>query len=289
MNRVLDFLLLVARITAGQLIGVLGVFFLFGLLLYFLSKATRNIFNNAYYPRLDIYVTGWVGTPVHELGHAAFCVLFGHRITGMKLFAPNSRDGSLGYVEHTYNAKSFYQSIGNFFIGAGPIIFGTVILYALMSFLLPNHREVAGLLSDPAIGRITMANILDNSSVMLTFSGALAAAVFSASNISSIGFWAFLYVALCVSSHMALSPQDMKGMAKGLLLMVILLFLVNVIPALLELDITPYVLKLRAYTAGFMSIFIFAALMSLLNFFVSYVVLSVLYVKKYRSLLSIIS
>jgi len=286
-NRVLDFMLLVAMITAEHLVSVFGMFFLFGLILYALSRMTRNIFHNAASPKLDMYVTGWIGTPVHEAGHAVFCMVFGHTITDMKFFAPNNGDGSLGYVNHTYNSKSLYQNIGNFFIGAGPIIFGTVILYVLVHYLLPNHRAVFGLLSVGSLEQVTMANMLQTYPVMLSFAVSLAATMFSTANFSSITFWVFLYLSLCVSSHMALSPPDLKGMWKGLLLIVILIFLANILPAYVNMDVSRYVMKVRSVTSGFISLFILAAIISLLNFTVSYVLLGSVHFIRRRSILSI--
>jgi len=79
---------------------------------------------------------GWLGTIVHELGHAIFCIVFGHKITAMKLFDPDPKTGTLGYVEHSYNSANVYQQVGNFFIGIGPILLGTAIIYFLSYLLL---------------------------------------------------------------------------------------------------------------------------------------------------------
>ncbi len=49
--------------------------FIFGLLLYVLSRSTRNLFVKAGVPAVDIYLTGWIGVPLHELGHALLVVL----------------------------------------------------------------------------------------------------------------------------------------------------------------------------------------------------------------------
>jgi len=84
---------------------------------------------------LYLYLFAWIGTACHELGHALFCVIFRHKITELKLFSPDTKTGTLGYVSHTYEPGSIYQTIGNFFIGIGPILLGSLAIY-LTSILL---------------------------------------------------------------------------------------------------------------------------------------------------------
>ena len=62
-------------------------------------------------------------------------MIFRHRIIKMHLFSPG-RDGSLGSVEHSFNPRSAYQRIGNFFIGTRPIWFGTALVCLLGWYLL---------------------------------------------------------------------------------------------------------------------------------------------------------
>lgn len=50
-------------------------------------------------------LTGLIGIPIHELGHAYFCLIFGHKIKNIKLFSFSSFEYSLGYVNHSYNPK----------------------------------------------------------------------------------------------------------------------------------------------------------------------------------------
>lgn len=80
-------------------------------------------------------VLGFIGVPFHELSHLVAALAFNHDITGFELFRPikGKADGQLGYVNHSYNKGSLYQSAGNFFIGAAPMIFGAGLLTLLLT------------------------------------------------------------------------------------------------------------------------------------------------------------
>lgn len=81
---------------------------------------------------------GLIGTPVHEGAHALACLLFGHRIVEVRLFSLDPDDGVLGYVRHSYNPKSFYQRLGNFFIGTAPIVVISLLLAFVAYLVLPE-------------------------------------------------------------------------------------------------------------------------------------------------------
>ena len=69
-----------------------------------------------------------IGTPIHELGHAVMCLLFGHKIQKLVLWQPHHTDGAFGYVKHSYNARNLYQRMGTLFIGVGlNFIFGVAL------------------------------------------------------------------------------------------------------------------------------------------------------------------
>lgn len=85
--------------------------------------------------------TGWIGTPIHESSHALMCWVFGHQIESMALFEPDSREGRLGYVRHTYQRGDWWQESGNFFIGLAPLAGGTLALLLLTWLMFPGLVE----------------------------------------------------------------------------------------------------------------------------------------------------
>lgn len=290
LNSFLDFFILLLTTTLSQLVWLLGLIFIFGLTLYFFARSTRLTFVKSVGQKTDIFFTGWIGVPVHELGHAVFCLLFLHKITKMKLFSPNSADGSLGSVNHTYNTRSTYQRIGNFFIGIGPILFGSVVIYFASVLLLPDMRNVfAAIGSDSdAYVKILSSRFADVMPAFFYTILNMFGSLFRAENFSDYRFWIFLYIALSISSHMQLSPPDIKGAKGGLISIVVFFLVLNAIILGLEATgISSYFgnfwqyVKLESYAGsinkflGLMaSLFVFATIISGLNFFVSYVVLS---------------
>lgn len=301
-NSILEFIKLVVVTTASQLIWLLGLLFIFGLLLYLFARFTRITYVKSVGQKMDIIFTGWIGTPVHELGHAIFCILFRHKIVEMKLYSPNSEDGTLGYVNHAYNPNSTFQKIGNFFIGVGPIIFGALVLYAIFYYLVPNKNEVFSNIESQSQ---TLVNSVrgEYAGVFAAIWGstkATLASLFKADNFSDYKFWIFLYLAISISSHMQLSPPDIKGAKGGLISLLIFFLVLNLI--ILGLEATGlsshfgswwnYV-KLENYASGinkwvgmFGALFVFATIISALNFIVSYVILSIYNLVKGRKLIN---
>ena len=153
--------------------------------------------------RAFIYMTA-PGVAVHELSHAAFCLIFRHKIIKMNLFSPEE-DGTLGYVEHQYNPKSLYQRAGNFFVGTGPIWGGVFLLYVLSMLLLPRDVFSSG-------------NSFREGLSFLKF-------FFSLRPWTSFPFYIWLYAALTISAHITLSPPDVKGAKDGFLIFSCAIFL----------------------------------------------------------------
>ena len=171
---------------------------------------------------------GWLGTIVHELGHAIFCIVFGHKITAMKLFDPDPKTGTLGYVEHSYNSANVYQQVGNFFIGIGPILLGTAIIYFLSYLLLGlNPFNLAVNFNIASSHIYSWDALMQIFQVLWTSSVSLLREVFSWHNLAAWQFYVFIYLAFAIGSSITLSPPDIKGALKGFIIILILIFIFN--------------------------------------------------------------
>ena len=55
-----------------------------------------------------LYISGWLGTPIHELSHASMAIIFGFKVRQVDLFKPEA-DGTLGSVVYTpHEALALY-------------------------------------------------------------------------------------------------------------------------------------------------------------------------------------
>jgi len=241
-------------VTLVQLITVLGP----GLVLAFVMN-----YVSGFVERRAIYAIGrgwylglfgWLGTTAHELSHAAFCLIFGHKITEMKLFAPDPETGIMGYVNHSYNPKSIYQVLGNFFIGISPIIFGTFIICLLCYLLLGfNLFDTAGDFSFASsdIGSWyaftqLMGSLWYSSENFLT-------AVFAWRNLSSWQLYVFIYLSFAIGSSITLSTADIKGALKGFVVILAALLVFNLGTVWLGDFASDILIKIAGYSGVFYS------------------------------------
>jgi hypothetical protein len=166
------------------------------------------------------------GTVIHELGHAMFCIIFRHPIVEMKLFRP--RGNPLGYVKHTFDTRSRYQAIGNFFIALGPIWLGTTVLALTAGLLLPDgvfaplremHFTTDAWFSTSHLGA--------NLGQLRTAVVAVLQQLWAALRWDSWRTYVFIYVCICVGCHITLSRADLKGAGAGFRAVVITLLCIN--------------------------------------------------------------
>lgn len=233
-----------------QVIFTVGIIVIFGLLIALCRRGfCRLVGDNG--PRI-LLATGVVGTPIHELSHALFCVIFGHKIVEMKLFQPNSDDGTLGYVSHSFNPKNVYHQIGNFFIGVGPILGGSGVLLLLMWLLTPEvFGGVMGTLGD-------MPAFTDFSSVgdYLVALWKVVTQIFTGENLVNWRWWIFIVLAFMIASHMELSTADIKGSVTGLLILLGIILVMDIVLFIISVEVLGTVTSAMAsfalYVVGFL-------------------------------------
>ena len=253
------FLFIIVSKTVIDLIRLFGNVIIFGFLLYFISYTTRRLFAKTLGSKAELYITGWIGTPIHEISHALFCILFRHRIDDIKLF--NTKSDTIGYVLHSYDSRSWYQQLGNFFIGIAPIIVGSFIVYLLFIVLQPINEFFNVFNSIYYISKNIINNIIAHSSL------------------KQLSFWIFLYLSISIASHMELSPADISHAWKGVIVLFACILITNtfliLIKILFNIGIPKNVLIfinncIDAYTL----LLIFSFIISMFNMLISYIILT---------------
>ena len=291
---IIYFIVIIFSKTFIDLFRLFGNIIIFGFILYLLSSMTRRIFAKTLGAKTELYITGWIGTPIHELSHALFCIIFNHKISDIKLFTTKS--DTIGYVLHSYDSRSWYQQIGNFFIGVGPIIMGTLIVYFLFLLLAPELKENIFSVKidyDKSAGILNMiysgiSNIFI--SILNIFSNIIKNILVSQSY-KNIGFWIFIYLSISIASHMELSPADISHAWKGMLVIfaVSLIFntLLFIIKIIFNLEMPEYILLFIDKTLNIYSLLlIFSCIISLFNFLISYIILTPINFIKNRKLIN---
>lgn len=239
-----------------QIVFTVGVIVAFGLLIALCRKAFCDIVGEN--GTKILLITGVVGTPIHELSHALMCVLFGHKIEEVKLYDPSAEDGTLGYVNHSFNPRNIYHQIGNFFIGVAPILCGSGVLLLLMYLLVPvTFAEVTAELQFVAL---LSTDFLDPSTYLgyLDIFWEIVSDVFDFTNTGNVLWWVFVILSLLICSHMELSTADIKGGLKGFLYLAGGLLIADVILYFVSLSaletVTTAMTSFSVYITGFLAI-----------------------------------
>lgn len=254
----------VIYVTIAQLFTILGPALLLALIMNYVSgfveRHAISLMGRGWY--LGLF--GWLGTTVHELSHAFFCLVFGHAIIEMKLFAPDPATGILGYVNHSYNPKSTYQVLGNFFIGISPLIFGTVIIgllgYLLLGLTFFNIASDFKVTSSDLSSWYAFWQLIGS----LGYSSKdFIIAVFSWRNLSSWQLYAFTYLSFAIGSSITLSPADMKGALKGFVVILVALLVFNLGTVWIGNFTTDILNKIAGYCSVFYSVMFLTLLINI--------------------------
>ncbi len=215
-----------------------------------------------------VMATSILGTPVHELGHAVVCLLFGHRITAMSLWQPTSTDGRLGYVTHAYRPRNLYHILGNLFIGIGPIFSGLGVLTLALWLGFPatfaDYTQVASSMAADGEGGI-----------LLFFEGIkmlprMLEELIRGTESPLWGRIIALVVILAVAQHISLSPEDIKGALTAIPLYVGMIFILTVICGVIgEGAMTTVTGALSLFSAYLTALFVIVLVSALLQLLVA--------------------
>lgn len=246
--------------TLSQVLILLGPGLVLGFIMHFVAQFTRQHIGYKW----DLRLASWIGTPTHELGHAFFCVVFGHNITEIQLFRPDPVTGTLGFVKHSYNPNNSYHQIGKFFIGVGPIIFGTVALILLSYWLLDiNLIDGVGVkAASPDLGSWqTFTELFGD---LWNWSSSLFVTVFSGNNFLSWQLYFFLYLDFAIGSHISLSKADLKGAWYGLGAIIGTLLLFNLVTGWVGDFTSEMIINIANYLGIFYAVMFFALILNIL-------------------------
>jgi hypothetical protein len=271
--------------TLGQMASLFLGIFIFGLLIHFISQLTFKSLDKSFGSK-GVYFVAWLGTPIHELGHALFCLIFFHKIDDIKFFKPDPVTGTLGYVYHKWNPKNPWHVLGNFFIGVGPVILGCAVLFAIFYFLIPDSSRVWDSIN---VGVSEMDSSSPIGSYLSVFQGsalAIISLIFTFSNLSGWQFWVFLYLSICVASNVRLSWADIKGSLSGLGCIVLPFFLINLICLLTGYSSENFFPYTASVLGAVYSLLILALIVALIGFVLIYLLSAAYFRLRYKSILN---
>lgn len=233
----------------------------FGLII---SRIKHKVFENLYTKsKWWIYtLCGFIGTPIHELSHLIFHIVFLHRVIAVSLYRPikSKNDGVLGFVRFTYKEKSLYQNIGLFFAGIAPMIGGSVVLFFLMKFMLPEcfnkfeFFQITNLnLKEILIG--LKNNVVNNFKLIFI-------------DYSDLKMLLLFYIlAFSISTHMSISTADLRSAIKGGIILEIILLICSI---LLECyNLTSFTVIVPIIASYLISFLIIGLIFNLMSFIIS--------------------
>ncbi len=229
---------------------ILAVLMIYGLLM---GKIRIIAYRNLWKKTNNYYLIDFlnlIGTPVHEMGHLIFGLLFAFKIDKVCLYRTmkqaKSHGGTLGFVKMHHKQKSLFQrfqtDLGQFFIGIGPLIFGPVFLY-LMSRLLPESIRTIPLLlkENPSQAFQGLRLLHFQDTVFLLF---------------------FIYIAIGVSINMELSAADFKMAKKGFLILEVIFLIISIICYFLGLNSQMMIQNIFRYVLALSCIGTFCGLLA---------------------------
>ncbi len=253
-KQIAEYLMLAGKNSLFQLIFLFGPIIILAFFINYLSLLNNRILNRILGTQGYLMLFGWLGVPVHETGHALFALVFGHQIKEMKLFRPDPKEGTLGFVLHTYNPRNLFHQVGNFFIGIGPIFLGAFVLLALSWFLfrinmveLPIFRYSTSMLSSPELIKTGIASWYEGIETYFVLT-------VREENSSWWRMVLYVYALLAVGSAIKLSWSDISGAFYGFLFIVLFFLVFNLATSWIESFSGLWLQKVEPYFSGLLFI-----------------------------------
>lgn len=247
------------------------------------NKNTQYIYWT--FGRAGLLITGAIGTIIHELSHLIMCVLFKHTIVEFSLFRPikSKNDNIMGYVNHTCNLKSFYQRLGNFFIGIAPLIGGTIVIIISYKFLLPNDFNKVMYIINNSIKNIFLLNSNVKESINITeifnyinelkiIIGTIIFNIKPSMYSINLNYFIFVFITYSVATHMSLSKEDFNNSLSGLIFLIIIFSILNISSYIFNIPTFLTLINIELIISIFMFIgLIFSFLTLIISFLLSFI------------------
>jgi hypothetical protein len=264
LNQILTYLKVVLESTFNLILILFVPLLVLMFLMNLSASVTAKLSVRFLGKNLFLYGFAWLGCSVHELSHAFFALIFGHKIREITLFKPSGNGESMGHVSHSYNKKSIYQKTGNFFIGTGPLLAGGIVLF-LMTYLLfgldiTEHRYF-----------VLTPKVFTDSAMLKQFFAAvwngLRTFFFILVPDSGLVWWKpalFIYVLYSSGSSMTLSKPDVEGAFSGLMWLLVLVLIINLFTRWTGVFESGFPVKAVKYISAFYFLLVLSFLANLL-------------------------
>lgn len=177
------------------------------------------------------------------------CPVFRHRVDEVAFFEPDRKSGRLGYVRHSFHQGNWFEEMGNLFIGVAPLLGGSLVLLTLLFLFYPDAANAAWMATSVSETPVTMpssdqantASDLASSpsgvwAQLWLRSQAMVTQLMSLADWGGARWWIFLYLVLCVGSHMAPSKSDYQGSLKGALISAAIFISLIALVSFLQVD-----------------------------------------------------
>lgn len=267
LTTVWTYLKLVLLLTARQFIFLFALLLILSFLMQLVNVRFLRQTNKLFGSRLYGWLFGWISIPVHELGHAIFAVIFGHKITRLVLFESKSRGGQGGYMQHKWEGGNLWHRVGNLFISLGPIILGSLVVWLLSRLLLGISFSSVEILDVEA----------GISSQLLSIPGFILSGMSNTVLILGSIFghitWKtllFLYLSFALGSNICLSEMDTRNLKPAIWVVLALMLGFNLLTAWLGDFSLGLLDHLETGLTAFYGIMIYVMLLNLVFLLVTY-------------------